>query len=84
MSDPSGPRKTAADSAQAGEDRVRVFEEADGTRWQVREMPFSSYDRRHGLSLIFWSEGAVRRVRDYPSNWYELSDHDLALLSWKT
>jgi hypothetical protein len=55
----------------------------DGARWQVKEMPFSEYDRRRGLSLIFWSEGAVRRVRDYPAEWYLLSDDDLALLSWK-
>jgi len=46
-------------------------------------MPFSNYDRRRGRSLIFWSEGAVRRVRSYPADWHELSDRDLALLSWK-
>jgi hypothetical protein len=64
-------------------EQVRVFVDDDGARWQVKEMPFSEYDRRRGLSLIFWSEGAVRRVRDYPAEWYLLSDDDLALLSWK-
>ena len=59
------------------------FVDVDGTRWQVKEMPFSNYDRRRGLSLIFWSDGAVRRVRDYPANWHELPDVELALLSWK-
>jgi len=61
----------------------RIFTDGDGTRWQVREMAFSQYDRRRGRSLIFWSDGAVRRVRDYPDNWHELSEDDLARLSWK-
>jgi len=81
MSEPSKPRESTA--PERGEERVRVFVDLDGTRWQVKEMPFSNYDRRRGRSLIFWSEGAVRRVRDYPANWHELSDDDLALLSWK-
>jgi hypothetical protein len=61
----------------------RIFLDADGVRWHVYEQPFSEYDRRRGLSLIFSSEGAVRRVRDYPENWFALSDEDLAELSWK-
>ena len=81
MSEPLKSRESTAPDTV--EERVRVFVDVDGTRWQVKEMPFSNYDRRRGLSLIFWSEGAVRRVRDYPGNWYELSDGELALLSWK-
>ena len=81
MSEPSKPRASAAPEHVEG--RVRDFVDLDGTRWQVKEMPFSNYDRRRGVSLIFWSEGAVRRVRDYPADWYELSDTELALLSWK-
>jgi hypothetical protein len=61
----------------------RVFVDDDGARWRVREMPFSSYDRRSGQSLIFWSDGAVRRVRDYPDDWHLLTDAELAKLSWK-
>jgi hypothetical protein len=61
----------------------RVFVDDDGARWKVKEMAFSSYDRRSGRSLIFWSDGAVRRVRDYPEQWYLLSDAELAKLSWK-
>jgi len=64
-------------------ERERVFVDDDGARWRVREMPFSSYDRRSGRSLIFWSDGAVRRVRDYPEDWHLLTDTDLAKLSWK-
>lgn len=82
MSKPSKPNESVT-PAEKSEERVRVFVDQEGTRWQVHEMPFSNYDRRRGLSLIFWSEGAVRRVRSYPDDWHELSDRDLALLSWK-
>ena len=71
------------ESAREAEAVEREFVDADGTQWRVREMPFSQYDRRRGCSLIFWSEGAVRRVRDYPTDWHELSDIELGLLSWK-
>src|SRR6478672_2954811 len=59
--------------------RVRVFVDGDGTRWQVSERPFADYDRRRGLSLIFASDSAVRRVREYPTNWFSLSDEELQL-----
>jgi hypothetical protein len=61
----------------------RTFVDADGVRWHVHEQPFSAYDRRKGRSLIFSSDGAVRRVRDYPEDWISLSDRALAELSWK-
>jgi hypothetical protein len=63
--------------------QVRSFVDADGIRWQVTERPFADYDRRRGLSLIFSSDGAVRRVREYPANWFSLSDEELFELSWK-
>lgn len=62
----------------------RVFIDADGVRWRVTERSFSEYDRRRGLSLIFASDNAVRRVRNYPPNWVKLSDAELAALSWKS
>jgi hypothetical protein len=31
-------------------------------------------------SLIFESDAAVRRVRNYPPNWHELPDDELAAL----
>jgi hypothetical protein len=64
-------------------DRERVFVDDDGVRWVVKELSFSDYDRRRGQSLIFASEAAVRRVRDYPADWFELSDAELGALSWK-
>jgi hypothetical protein len=63
--------------------RFRSFTDDLGQTWLVSERPFSEYDRRSGSSLIFSSELAVRRVRDYPKNWYALSDADLASLSWR-
>jgi len=81
MTELSGRPETAL--GKNAQERVRVFVDDEGARWQVKEIPFSEYDRRRGLSLIFWSEGAVRRVRDYPSDWHLLSDEQLGLLSWK-
>jgi hypothetical protein len=63
--------------------RARVFVDIEGVRWHVHEQPFSEYDRRKGCSLIFASEGAVRRVREYPEDWMSLTDDALADLSWK-
>jgi hypothetical protein len=60
----------------------RSFMDAEGTRWRVYEQPFADYDRRTGMSLIFASEAAVRRVRDYPADWMDLSDQELMALSW--
>jgi hypothetical protein len=81
MTELSGRSATAQD--ENSQEHVREFVDADGAHWRVREMPFSEYDRRRGLSLIFWSDGAVRRVRDYPADWHTLSDEDLAKLSWR-
>ena len=63
--------------------RTRTFTDDLGQPWSVTEQPFSEYDRRRGSSLIFSSELAVRRVRDYPSDWFTLSDTALAALSWR-
>jgi hypothetical protein len=81
MTDSRDRSATARDRSVAA--TVRVFVDVDGTRWQVSERPFADYDRRRGLSLIFASESAVRRVREYPEDWFSLSDADLIALSWK-
>ncbi|MEO6526683.1 MAG: hypothetical protein ABIP93_08685 [Gemmatimonadaceae bacterium] len=60
----------------------RTFVDADGLRWLVSEQKFSECDRRSGYSLIFASDLAVRRVRNYPADWATLSDLALAALSW--
>ena len=61
----------------------RSFVDDDGAHWTVYEQAFGEYDRRSGRSLIFDSDSAVRRVRNYPGNWLELSDRELLELSWK-
>jgi hypothetical protein len=63
--------------------RTRCFTDELGQIWQVTEHPYSEYDRRHGSSLIFSSELAVRRVRTFPKDWFELSDDALMDLSWR-
>jgi len=55
---------------------------SDGVLWLVFELPAMPYDRRDTPSLIFESDTTVRRVRNYPANWYDLSDDDLIALSW--
>ena len=35
------------------------------------------------MSLIFASDSAVRRVRHYPANWFDLPDDELLVLSWR-
>lgn len=81
MSDPTGRRldlrvRDAAETA-------RMFVDVEGVRWHVHEQVFSEYDRRTGRSLIFSSDGAVRRVRAYPADWMSLTDAELVDLSWQ-
>lgn len=56
---------------------------SDGAFWLVYELPAKAYDRRQAPSLVFESDQVVRRVRDYPANWRDLSDDDLLALSWR-
>jgi hypothetical protein len=62
--------------------RARTYLDEHGQRWLVTEQPFSQYDRRSGYSLIFASDLAVRRVREYPNDWDSLSVEALMELSW--
>ena len=50
-------------------------------RWMVYELPTSAFDRRASASLVFESMNVIRRVRDYPSNWRELTDEELLKVS---
>jgi hypothetical protein len=76
-------RNQADATPRAAETRSRTFVDDDGQIWHVSEQAFSEYDRRRGFSLIFTSDLAVRRVRDYPPSWFDLDDSALAALSWK-
>lgn len=61
---------------------ARIVPTDDG-QWRVYELESGPYDRRSGRSLIFESDGVLRRVRDYPANWRELSDAQLMEVSWR-
>ena len=61
--------------------RVRVVAATDGRHWIVSEVPPPQGDAAESGSLIFVSNHAMRRVRDYPSDWYEWSDADLVAVS---
>ncbi len=80
MSEPPIPAQTSQDSSTPP---TRSFVDDDGAHWTVYEQAFGDYDRRSGASLIFNSDFAVRRVRNFPSNWSELSERELIALSWK-
>ncbi len=77
-------RDQADATTRAADNRSRTFVDDDGQIWHVTEQAFSVFDRRHGFSLIFTSDLAVRRVRGYPANWFDLDDSALVELSWKT
>jgi hypothetical protein len=53
----------------------------DGNQWRVREAEYPVEDRRSGRSLIFETDEIIRRVRDYPFDWFELPDDELYRLS---
>lgn len=80
MSEPTIPVQSSQDSSTPPS---RNFIDADGAHWVVYEQAFSDYDRRSGRSLIFNSDFAVRRVRNFPENWMQLSELDLIELSWQ-
>ena len=57
-------------------ERVRRIS-ADGLRWYVHEVPAPAFDRRGGMHLLFDGESIMRRVREFPANWFDLSDDEL-------
>ena len=54
---------------------------ADGYRWVVTEVAAPSFDRRGGTHLMFDGETVMRRVRVFPTTWFELPDDELYALS---
>lgn len=53
----------------------------EGQLWHVHEVPFAVTDRRTGTSLIFENDTVIRRVRNFPANWYSMGDEELYRLS---
>ena len=61
------------------------FIDSTGRQWLVSEHPgLPGTAPSFGPSLLFVNHEAVRRVRDYPPNWAELSPSELESLSWQT
>ena len=56
----------------------------EGVAWLVFEVPAHQFDRRSSPSLIFESDDAMRRVRNYPADWRTLPDDALLALSWSS
>ena len=54
----------------------------DHEEWRVYELSPASYDRRGSNTLVFESDGVMRRIRNYPENWRSLSVEELLALSW--
>jgi hypothetical protein len=79
----SGPIDRVTSSTDSSVPRARTLLDSEGSHWRIFEQAFADYDRRGGLSLIFASDAAVRRVRDYPANWFDLADDELLTLSWR-
>lgn len=55
---------------------VRTVARGDVT-WHVWEARLGHYDRRSGTHLFFESPMQVRRVRDFPADWRDLTDDAL-------
>ena len=60
---------------------MRVIQ-TEETEWRVYEQ-VAAYDRRRRPDLVFESDGVIRRVRNYPPNWVELTDGELLDVSWE-
>lgn len=76
--------RKSPDRSLQSDDRRRTFTDEEGVFWDVREVKNPDYDRRGGMSLVFDSIHAFRRVRHYPDNWMDMTDAELAELSHKT
>ena len=59
---------------------TRTFHDLNDRTWIVREEPLPSYDRRSGTCLIFERSDVVRRVRNFPAHWFDLSDAELSMV----
>ena len=74
------PRPRIVDARPLEDARVRFVDHA-GRHWRVYESRLGQYDRRSRPHLIFESSEVVRRVREFPTSWYDLPDADLMRLS---
>gem|GEM_PF-6055152 len=57
---------------------ARTFDDGAGCEWRVTEHVAAS-----GRSLVFMSASAMRRVSNYPDDWWLLPERELEALSWR-
>ena len=63
---------------------AREFMDETGTEWEVSEVDASTIPgARGGRCLIFSSAHAIRRVWNYPPDWYRVSPAELSAISWR-
>jgi hypothetical protein len=60
-----------------GAEHARHYHDDGYVAWHVVER-----EDADGWSLIFYSRGAIRRVRTYPADWYLYPIAELTRLSW--
>lgn len=75
-------RLDSSSSTPSGQRTGRRELALDGEVWVVYERAAGVDDRNPDPSLVFECRSAIRRVRDYPADWYTLSDAALRTLSW--
>jgi hypothetical protein len=61
---------------------TRSVPDDEGGAWLVQEIRDWGYDRRASSSLVFTNDNVMRRVRNYPPNWIDLSDAELMAISF--
>lgn len=64
--------------------RVTRFTDSFGRRWEVRELLTRASASARAAGLAFETDGLIRRVRRYPTNWMELGPNELEALSQST
>ena len=64
--------------------KIRRFTDSRLQEWEVLEhLGNPASPGYSGPSLVFVNSQVIRRVCDYPPDWYLLSDEALEALSWK-
>jgi hypothetical protein len=74
--DLASPSTCPAPEPILASDRATRVLERDGRQWLVFEH-VRRYDRRSSPDLVFESDAVVRRVRNFPPDWYRLSSDEL-------
>ena len=78
------PIERALEADRSGELLSQVRKRPGARSFNAGSKTWSVYEELHsrlGRSLIFESERIARRVRNYPGNWRDLTDEQLAELS---